>query len=66
MSDLVDYGVVQRGYLGVQIGDMTQELKEKENSLLQLVQQPQKQETIPYTLILSSTKKQKQIAAKDR
>lgn len=31
MADLVDYGIVQRGYLGVQIGDMTQELKEKEN-----------------------------------
>lgn len=29
MSDLIDYGVVQRGYLGVQISDVNQELKEK-------------------------------------
>ena len=29
MSDLIDYGVVQRGYLGVQISDVTQELKEE-------------------------------------
>ncbi len=29
MSDLIDYGVVQRGYLGVQIADITQEIKEK-------------------------------------
>jgi len=29
MSDLIDYGVVQRGYLGVQIMDITQEIKEK-------------------------------------
>lgn len=29
MSDLIDYGIVQRGYLGVQISDITQELKEK-------------------------------------
>ena len=29
MHDLIDYGVVQRGYLGVQIADITQELKEK-------------------------------------
>lgn len=28
--DLIDYGVVQRGYLGVQIADINQELKEKE------------------------------------
>jgi Do/DeqQ family serine protease len=28
MADLMDYGVVQRGYLGVQIADVTQELKE--------------------------------------
>lgn len=28
MADLIDYGVVQRGYLGVQISDITQELKE--------------------------------------
>lgn len=27
MSDLIDYGVVQRGYLGVQIADITQEIK---------------------------------------
>jgi len=32
MSDLIDYGVVQRGYLGVKISDVTQEVKEK-NSL---------------------------------
>lgn len=31
MSDLIDYGVVQRGYLGVQISDVSQELKEKNN-----------------------------------
>ena len=31
MRDLIDYGVVQRGYLGVQISDINQELKEKEN-----------------------------------
>lgn len=29
MGDLIDYGVVQRGYLGVQISDISQELKEK-------------------------------------
>ena len=29
MSDLMDYGVVQRGYLGVKISDVTQELKEE-------------------------------------
>lgn len=28
MSDIMDYGIVQRGYLGVQIADITQELKE--------------------------------------
>lgn len=31
MSDLIDYGVVQRGYLGVQISDINQEIKEKNN-----------------------------------
>jgi len=31
MKDLIDYGIVQRGYLGVQITDITQELKESEN-----------------------------------
>lgn len=31
MRDLIDYGVVQRGYLGVQISDINQELKENEN-----------------------------------
>jgi serine protease Do len=30
MGDLIDYGVVQRGYLGIQISDITQELKESE------------------------------------
>jgi Do/DeqQ family serine protease len=30
MRDLIDYGVVQRGYLGVQISDINQEIKEKE------------------------------------
>jgi len=30
MSDLIDYGVVQRGFLGVAIADINQELKEKE------------------------------------
>lgn len=29
MSDLIDFGIVQRGYLGVQISDITQELKEE-------------------------------------
>jgi Do/DeqQ family serine protease len=29
MRDLIDYGIVQRGYLGVQISDITQEIKEK-------------------------------------
>lgn len=29
MRDIIDYGIVQRGYLGVQIADITQELKEK-------------------------------------
>lgn len=29
MHDLIDYGVVQRGYLGVQIADINQEIKEK-------------------------------------
>lgn len=28
-ADLVDYGIVQRGYLGVQISDINQELKEE-------------------------------------
>lgn len=31
MNDLIDYGVVQRGYLGVQIADITQELKEEKS-----------------------------------
>ncbi len=29
MKDIIDYGIVQRGYLGVQIADVTQELKEQ-------------------------------------
>lgn len=29
MHDLMDYGVVQRGFLGVQIADITQEIKEE-------------------------------------
>lgn len=29
MRDLIDYGMVQRGYLGVQISDINQELKEE-------------------------------------
>lgn len=29
MRDLIDYGIVQRGYLGVQINDITQEIKTK-------------------------------------
>lgn len=29
MGDLIDFGIVQRGYLGVQITDITQELKEE-------------------------------------
>lgn len=29
MRDIIDYGVVQRGYLGVQIADINQEIKEK-------------------------------------
>jgi serine protease Do len=28
VEDLIDYGVVQRGYLGIQMADITQELKE--------------------------------------
>lgn len=31
MADLMDYGVVQRGYLGVSIADITQELQKEEN-----------------------------------
>jgi len=31
MTDLIDYGIVQRGYLGVQIADVTQELVESKN-----------------------------------
>ena len=31
MRDIIDYGIVQRGFLGVQITDITQELKEKNN-----------------------------------
>lgn len=31
MRDIIDYGIVQRGFLGVQISDITQELKEKNN-----------------------------------
>ncbi len=31
MNDLMDYGVVQRGFLGVQIADITQEIKEEKN-----------------------------------
>ncbi len=29
MSDLIDFGIVQRAFLGVQIADITQEIKEK-------------------------------------
>ncbi len=31
MTDLIDYGIVQRGYLGVQIADITQEIVEAKN-----------------------------------
>ena len=31
MRDLIDYGIVQRGYLGIQINDITQEIKTKNN-----------------------------------
>lgn len=31
MADLIDFGVVQRGYLGVSIADITQELKEEKD-----------------------------------
>lgn len=31
MADLMDYGIVQRGYLGVQIADITQEIKEEKS-----------------------------------
>ncbi len=31
MKDLISYGVVQRGYLGIQMTDITQELKESKN-----------------------------------
>ena len=27
MRDIIDYGIVQRGYLGVQIADITQEIQ---------------------------------------
>lgn len=30
MSDIIDFGIVQRAFLGVQISDISQELKEKE------------------------------------
>ena len=30
MKDLIDYGIVQRGFMGVQIADINQELKEKD------------------------------------
>ena len=31
MQDIIDYGIVQRGYLGIQISDITQELKEEKD-----------------------------------
>lgn len=31
MGDLIDFGIVQRGYLGVSIADITQELKEEKS-----------------------------------
>ena len=31
MRDIIDYGIVQRGFLGVQIPDINQEIKEKNN-----------------------------------
>lgn len=31
MQDIIDYGIVQRGYLGIQIADITQELKEEKD-----------------------------------
>ncbi|MGB0915627.1 MAG: Do family serine endopeptidase [Crocinitomicaceae bacterium] len=31
MTDLIDYGIVQRGYLGVQIAEITQEIVEDQN-----------------------------------
>lgn len=31
VKDIIDYGIVQRAYLGIQISPITQELKEKEN-----------------------------------
>ena len=31
MRDIIDYGIVQRGFLGVQIADISQEMKEKNN-----------------------------------
>jgi Do/DeqQ family serine protease len=31
MRDIIDYGIVQRGFLGVQISDINQEIKEKNN-----------------------------------
>lgn len=31
MQDLMEFGIVQRGYLGVQISEVTQELKEKQS-----------------------------------
>ncbi len=35
MNDLIEFGIVQRGYLGVKISDVTQELQEK-NKLIDL------------------------------
>ena len=31
VKDIIDFGVAQRGFLGLQISDVTQEIKEKEN-----------------------------------
>ena len=31
MRDIIDYGIVQRGYLGVQIADITQEIQTERN-----------------------------------
>lgn len=31
VKDIIDYGIVQRAYLGIQISPVTQEIKEKEN-----------------------------------
>jgi hypothetical protein len=37
MRDIIDYGIVQRGFLGVQIADISQELKEKNREIYVII-----------------------------